>query len=104
MEEQPKAAPDDALVIPLTTPVSIGPQVFTELRFPPKLKGKHLRRFGATTTGSLDLDLCFKVAADCCGVPDRVFDEMDAKDAAGIYTVMVGFLARAGFLGSTSPA
>lgn len=95
-----KAAELEAgVVLKLEQPVKLGDtMVVSELRFPPRLKGKHLRRYAANDRGVIDADVCFRVAADACSQPDRVFDELDGQDAAKVVELMTGFFVKAGFI------
>lgn len=97
-------AKGETITLELTTPVRIGDTlVVTELVFPARLKGRHLRRYATNERGEIDGDVCMRVAADACGQPDRVFDELDGADARKVLEMMVGFFAQAGFL-RASPA
>lgn len=91
------------LTFPLKVPVRIGEAMtVTELHFPPRLQGRHLRRYTTTGNGALLGGTLLDVAADLTGQPDRVMAELDGADVAGVMEVTLGFLLRGGFLGTTS--
>lgn len=90
-------------VIVLEEPVQLGSMKVTELRFPPSLRGRHLRRF-SSGDGKLDGNVLLHIAADATGQPDRVMDELSGRDAARVMQTVTGFLALAGFIGTTSAA
>lgn len=93
----------DAVVLKLTTPVVLGELTYTQLKFPARLQGRHLRRYDSNDAGRIDANVCLRVAADACGVPDRVMDELAAEDVQAVMVLMLGFFVRAGFI-RASPA
>lgn len=99
MPEKKAAEEAAGVTLQLETPIKIAEgMVITELRFPARLRGIHLRRYAAGDRGVIDADTSMKVAADSCGQPDKVFDEMDGRDVAKVLELMTGFFVKAGFL------
>lgn len=87
----------------LKYPVRLASLEVTELQFPPRLKGRHVRRYATNERGVVDADVCLRVAADATGYPDRVFDELDGEDVAKVVETMTGFFLLQRFL-QTIPA
>lgn len=98
---KPNTEPAEGVVYTLKRPVTLGPLHVAELRFPERLKGRHVRRWSVGERGIVDADVLLRVASDACGVPDRVFDEMDAEDTSALLELMTGFFVKAGFLRGT---
>lgn len=98
MTQESKPAPEEGPVLKLKTPVVLGALEVRELRFPAKLKGRHLRRYATNDRGMIDGECCLRVAADATGQPDRVMDELDAGDAARVIETVMGFFFESGVL------
>jgi hypothetical protein len=71
-------------------------RMVTELTFG-RLKGKHLRKLGATPTMSDLLELASKSA----GEPLPLFDEMDAEDVMAVVEIIGDFLGGFRLAGET---
>jgi Phage tail assembly chaperone proteins, E, or 41 or 14 len=76
-----------AQVYALKHPFAFGDRQVTELTFD-RLKGKHLRKMGATPTMDDLLTLASKSAKE----PPALFDEMDAADVVEVSEVIGAFL------------
>jgi hypothetical protein len=95
---QEEGAQPAAVTIQLRHPVELASLKITELKFPARLKGRHVRRYSTNERGVVDADVCLRVAADATGQPDRVFDELDGEDVARVVEVMTGLFFLQGFL------
>lgn len=100
--EDPKPSTKNSAPKPTTIDlkytVRLGAMEVTQLVFPVRLLGKHLRRWSYNAEGLVDNDVYLKIAADSTGLPDKVFDEMDSEDVGRVVQVVQAFLLQSGFL------
>ena len=99
---QEEGAQPVGVKLTLKYPVKLASLEVTELQFPVRLKGRHVRRYSTNERGVVDADICMRVAADAVGHADRVFDELDGEDVARVVEVMTGLFFLQGFLRTTA--
>lgn len=94
----PPPEPSKPVTLALKYAVRVGTLEVTQLVFPARLLGKHLRRWSYNAEGLVDNDVYLKVAADATSQPDKIFDEMDADDVVRVVQVVQAFLLQSGLL------
>jgi hypothetical protein len=97
-EPEPAPEPPKPVTLALKHTVRVGTLEVTQLVFPARLLGKHLRRWCYNAEGLVDNDVYMKVAADATSQPDMVFNEMDAADVVRVVQVVQAFLLQSGLL------
>lgn len=83
--------------VKLKYPFDFGDRKVTEVTLE-RLKGKHIKKLGATPK-MVDL---LELASKSAGEPPALFDEMDAEDVSAVTEVIGGFLGVSLETGSNS--
>ena len=82
-----KAKKPKSIVITLSEPIDWGEDTYEEIEIP-RLKGKHLKTLPANPTMK---DLV-AIAQKACGLPNRIFDELDGADYIAVGEAVGDFL------------